>query len=184
MVGVRSHVALLRGVNVGPRNQLDMGLLRELATELGLRDVVTYLRSGNLLFAGGRPDSAGALEAAIEARTGLRTAVVVLTAAQLAGIVRRNPFPGAPDPKRMHVVFRAGSRSTAETAAIDAAAQRQAAAGSGDRVRIVSGTVYLHTPDGFGRSRLAGYLARDPAATIRNWNTVTKLNELVASTAI
>jgi uncharacterized protein (DUF1697 family) len=46
---------------------------------------------------------------------------------------------------------------------------------------VVGRTVYLHTPDGFGRSELAARLAKaDPAATdrggtARNWATVTKL---------
>lgn len=44
--------------------------------------------------------------------------------------------------------------------------------------------LYLHLPDGMGRSRLAAELARrrgDVEITIRNWRTVTKLLELAAA---
>ncbi len=47
-----------------------------------------------------------------------------------------------------------------------------------DEARILGRTLYLHTPDGFGRSELAKVLSRPggPAeGTARNWATVTKL---------
>jgi uncharacterized protein (DUF1697 family) len=47
-----------------------------------------------------------------------------------------------------------------------------------DEARIIGRTLYLHTPDGFGRSELAKVLSRPggPAeGTARNWATVTKL---------
>ena len=55
-----------------------------------------------------------------------------------------------------------------------------AAKGSRDEAAIVGRVLYLHTPDGFGRSELAAELSkgakRNPAeGTARNWATVTKL---------
>jgi len=47
-----------------------------------------------------------------------------------------------------------------------------------DEALIVGRTLYLHTPDGFGRSELAKVLSRPGGAaegTARNWATVTKL---------
>ena len=47
-----TFVALLRSINVGGRNRVAMGELRQLATSLGFQDVSTYLQSGNLIFSG------------------------------------------------------------------------------------------------------------------------------------
>jgi uncharacterized protein (DUF1697 family) len=59
--------------------------------------------------------------------------------------------------------------------------QAQARAAGRDEVRIVGRTLYLHTPDGFGRSELAALLSkvRNPVpGTARNWATVRKLLEM------
>lgn len=44
-----THIALLRGVNVGG-NMLKMDRLRELCTELGAKNARTYVQSGNVVF--------------------------------------------------------------------------------------------------------------------------------------
>jgi uncharacterized protein (DUF1697 family) len=61
-----------------------------------------------------------------------------------------------------------------------AAAQKQAAdMGSHDELTVVGRTLFLHTPEGYGRSELAARLNRASggaaAGTARNWATVTKL---------
>src|ERR1700742_634753 len=43
-------VALLRGINVGKSVQVPMKTLKSMLEELGLKDVVTYLNSGNVVF--------------------------------------------------------------------------------------------------------------------------------------
>lgn len=60
-----THVALLRGVNVGGRNKVPMADLRKVLTSLGYTDVATYVQSGNAVFTTERTDT-GALAAAIE----------------------------------------------------------------------------------------------------------------------
>ena len=44
------QLALLRGVNVGKHRQLPMAELRQLLERLGLSDVATHLRSGNVVY--------------------------------------------------------------------------------------------------------------------------------------
>ena len=54
-----------------------------------------------------------------------------------------------------------------------------------DLARVVGTTLYLHTPDGFGRSELAAQLTKagpvGTAATARNWATVRKLLDMCGS---
>src|SRR5579859_7979792 len=45
-----THVALLRGINVGGGGKIAMADLRELVSSLGHADVATYIQSGNLVF--------------------------------------------------------------------------------------------------------------------------------------
>ena len=44
------YVALLRGINVGGNNKIDMKLLKEAFERIGMESVVTYINSGNVIF--------------------------------------------------------------------------------------------------------------------------------------
>jgi len=51
-----THVALLRGINVTGYRKVPMkALLAHLEADLGLRDVRTYIQSGNVVFDAPRP---------------------------------------------------------------------------------------------------------------------------------
>jgi len=176
-----TYVALLRGINVGGRNKVAMADLRQLAESLGHADVATYIQSGNLVFTSPKADTgalAGTLEQEITQRLGVTSAVVVLSRSELAQAIADNPFPDEPDPRRVHAVFRQDDRSPEAIQAVAALQQKSRAAGSADEAVIVGRTLFLHTPEGFGRSDLAAQLFRSStqaAGTARNWATVTKL---------
>jgi uncharacterized protein (DUF1697 family) len=178
-----SHIALLRGINVGGHNRVAMADLREVVASLGHTGVATYIQSGNLVFtAGPQADCAAlasGLEQAIASALAVTPTVVVLTRADLAQAMRDNPYSSEPSPKSVHAVF---FREVPEgvDAAIEAAIRRDAERGGHGRARMVGRTLFVHTPLGFGTSELAAHLlARraSPAAagTARNWATVTKL---------
>jgi uncharacterized protein (DUF1697 family) len=185
-----THVALLRGINLGGRNRVAMADLRSLVSELGHTDVSTYIQSGNVLFtpaslAGGAPALAEEMTAAIAAKLGVTAPVVVLSRDELAQVLADNPYPGEPNPKCLHAVFRAGPAEQDLLDRIATAVTLAVSRGSRDSVRSAGRTLYLHTPDGYGRSELAQELLRivgswkgGPAGTARNWATVTKLLSL------
>jgi uncharacterized protein (DUF1697 family) len=186
-----THVALLRGINLGGRNKVAMADLRALVTELGHADVSTYIQSGNVLFsATGDAEAAAlalAMTEAIAAKLGVTAPVVVLTRDELAEVVAANPFPDEPDPRRVHAVVLSEPPGPELTAKLDAAVAQSAAKGFRDEIQVVDRTLYLHTPEGYGRSDLAGSLMRivsSPKAgttgTARNWATMTKLFALCA----
>jgi uncharacterized protein (DUF1697 family) len=186
-----THVALLRGINLAGRNKVAMADLRALVTELGHADVSTYIQSGNVLFSApgdANPDAlALAMTEAIAAKLGVTAPVVVLTRDELAEVVAANPFPDEPDPRRVHAVVLSEPPGPELTAKLDAAVAQSAAKGFGDEIRVVDRTLYLHTPEGYGRSDLAVALMRivsSPKAgttgTARNWATMTKLLALCA----
>lgn len=180
-----THVALLRGVNLGGRNRVAMADLRRVVASLGHTDVATYIQSGNVVFATTETDTgalAAALEQAIADGCGVRPRVVVLSRDEFAQVVADNPYSDEIDPKCLHAAFRSERMGPDEIAAAGAAQQRAAEKGSRDEARVVGRTLFLRTPDGLGRSELAAQLGRtggplDPggSGTMRNWATVRKL---------
>jgi uncharacterized protein (DUF1697 family) len=180
-----THVALLRGINVGGRNRVAMAALREVVEGLGHGDVATYIQSGNVVFSSAETDPAAlaaGLEAAIRDQLGVRPKVVVVTCRELAQVVAGTPFHGQDNPKLVHAVFWNGPLGPDELAAVDAAQRRSRELGSRDEAQVVGRTLYLHTPDGFGRSELAAQLTKlgggQTAGTARNWATVRKLLDM------
>lgn len=196
-----SHVALLRGINVGGRNKVPMADLREVVTSLGHTGVSTYIQSGNILFSTAEDDTAklaAALESAIEDRFGISSSVVVLSREELARVLAANPYPDEPNPRMVHVVFLNGSPPRDLLDRITAAESAAAAKGTRDTVQLAGHSagpaagqphaLFLHTPDGFGTSELAQNVFKilappkkskpGLAATARNWATATKLLSL------
>jgi uncharacterized protein (DUF1697 family) len=170
-----THVALLRGINVGGRSRVAMADLRSVLESLGYEDVATYVQSGNVVFTAESVDAA-ALSAAIADRLGVSPAVVVLTRDELERVVAANPWPEVTDGTRLHVVF---SEDEPDAAVVAAAVEK---VGGDDEARIAGGTLYLHTPNGIGRSKLAAELARRGPrdGTARNWKTVTALQSMLS----
>jgi uncharacterized protein (DUF1697 family) len=182
-----THVALLRGINVGGNNKVAMADLRDTVAALGHTGVSTYIQSGNVLFTA-REGAAQAqdatalaadLELAIAEAFGLRLRVVVLSRAELAQVISDNPYRDEPNPKCVHAMFFPAEPGQQVRESLAAAEQQAAAKGGHDSATIVGRTIFLHTPGGYGHSDLAARLgrARGPVAdgTARNWATVTKL---------
>src|SRR5579862_6109894 len=158
-----SHVALLRGINVGGKNKVPMAELREVVTSLGHTGVTTYIQSGNVLFTSAEDDTAklaAALEAAITGAFGVTSPVVVRSRDELAQILDRNPYPDEPNPKMVHVVFLNAEPPADLLERLDAAQSAAAAKGGRDTVTAIGPALYLHTPDGFGTSELAQVVLR------------------------
>jgi len=190
---MRTHVALLRGVNVGKHNRIAMADLREIATSLGLDDVATYVQSGNVVFTTAETDTATvatALERGIAEQSNVRPDVVVLSRDELVRVVADNPFPEETNPKCLHVVFHRSDPGPDAVAELAAAQRRARDKGSRDEGTVVGRNIYLHTPDGLGRSELAAQLTRPPSAagartapvvsTTRNWATISNLVALLS----
>ena len=178
---MRSFVALWRAVNVGGRT-LEMSALRALAEREGLAQVRTLLRTGNLAFVSGESsprELERRLEAASREQLGLESDVIVRTGGELARLREANPFPefARRDPSHLLVVF----LKTAPAASAPAFAKSLPGP---EELRVVGAQAYVRYPSGIGRSRLT--LSRIESGlgtrgTARNWNTVRRLEALVAA---
>ena len=170
---------MLRAVNVGGR-KLPMAELRALCAGIGWAGVATYIQSGNVVFsASGKPEAlATALEAAIAGKFGFDVPVIVRSAAQWARYPKGNPFPKAAkdEPNRLMLLL---SKRPPAAGAEDAI---QAGAKAGEQVRRAGDALWIHFPEGSGRSKLTPSLidrAIGSPATLRNHNTVLRLQEML-----
>ena len=103
------YAAFLRGVNVGGKNKIKMETLREVCGEIGSQNVKTYINSGNVIFETMETDDlmiAEKIERAIEAAFSLKIKVMVRSIAEIAEIIKNNPFIGQfENDKDLHVFF-------------------------------------------------------------------------------
>ena len=166
------YVALLRAVNVGGTGMLPMAELKSICEGLGFKDAKTYIQSGNVLFRSelGEADVRGRLEAALTDRMGKAPGVILRSRRDLEAVVAKAPFPDA-TPNFLLVTF------LSEPPAADAL--DKLVAPDGEEVQIVGREIYVHFPNGSGRSKLK--LPALKPGTARNLNTVRKLAEMAAA---
>ncbi len=177
-------VALLKGVNVGGNRRLPMAELKHLVESAGYSDVKTLLASGNVVFTGddALPAKIEAhLEAEASQRLALNTNFLVRNLPAITAAMAANPYPdaAADRPSRLLVVF---LRDPAPADLVE----RIAAVHSGpERLATIGHQLYIDYIDGetMRASKLSQAMAKAKAplvATARNWNTVQKIEALLA----
>jgi len=162
--------------------------LRVVFESLGMRDVETYVQSGNVVFQTNKSDAnrmRKAIEEKIAADLDMVVTVLIRSAAQLQAVLRDNPFSGrAGDDATKHVTFLAEKPSAsnlADLAEIPDATKRTFGADE----FVIDGSeptvVYVFCPGGYGRTKLNNTFFEKRlgvSSTTRNWRTVTTLAEM------
>jgi uncharacterized protein (DUF1697 family) len=172
------YVALFRGINVGGRNLLPMKELTSVLTDLGARDVKTYIQSGNAVFVSPEKDVArlaNSIGREIKKGRGFEPHVLLLGLDDIERAMRKNPFPeAATDPSTLHAGFLASAPEKPNLKALESLKSES------ERFRLVDRVFYLHAPEGIGRSKLAANIERllGVPMTDRNWRTVCKIREM------
>ena len=177
----KTFVALLRGINVSGVNKLPMKALVELADSMpGLAHCRTYIQSGNLVFeaeTGAVERFEPRLQEAIAARFGFSPPVMLHDADEWETILAENPFSAEGDaaPKTVHVLLLSARPSAAAIAALES---RDFGL---ERWHIGTLAVYLHLPDGMGRSKLGTSIEKilGVPVTARNWSSVKAISEMM-----
>lgn len=176
-------VCLLRGINVGGHKKIKMVDLRALLLELGLRDVVTYIQSGNIVFdPSGKSESEliSTIEAGIDEAFGFEVPAVIRSHEELARIIRDSPF-GPVDLATEGTHYGVSFLESPPTE--DRAALLETLVVLPERLVVREREVYLHCPNGFGQSKLPSNAIESKLrvrATARNWKSLIKLYELSA----
>jgi uncharacterized protein (DUF1697 family) len=172
------YAVLLRGVNVGGHRRVPMAQLREMLTAAGFTDVQTLLQSGNAIVAS--PAATAKVQeqitTLIHKELGFAVDVLIRTHAQLAAVIKANPYPDAVnEPTRLHASFLSADPPKGWLETIDAEVYLPDVFSLGKQV------VYIHFAVGAGVSKIDRLFKKMPViATARNWNTVLKLADLTA----
>lgn len=175
---MNTWIALLRGINIVGKKVVPMKELKALLDRHGCVDVRTYIQSGNVVFRSALTDAnrvEARLAGLVAKRYGFMPRVLVLTRRELERAAAGNPFPQAAEaPKSVHLFFLAETPAGADLKTLEAVRV------ASERYALKGRTFYLHTPDGFGTSKLAGRVERllGVDATARNWRTVTTVLEI------
>jgi uncharacterized protein (DUF1697 family) len=176
---MNTYIALLRAVNVGGTGKLPMKDLKAACEKAGLRQVSTYIASGNVVFAS--EESQDAVKALIADLLrncfGLaKNHTLIRTPRDLVKVIAANPFADAAKarPNWLMVNFLDGRPHAGAAAAL-------AAYDGPERLHLSGGHLYIDYGKGVARSKLTpAFLDRalKVAATARNWNTTNKLLEM------
>ncbi|WP_165250313.1 DUF1697 domain-containing protein [Paludisphaera soli] len=177
------YIALYRGLNVGGKTTVKMEALRAMHEGLGHRGVKNYIQSGNIVFASDEPaeDLAKACAVGFARAFNFSARVMLVEASRWIEIVDGNPYAEAAeeDPKSVHVGVCLGQPDAKGLAALLAKAKGPEA------FEIRGDVVYLHAPDGLGRSKFAEGMEKAGGVpmTMRNWRTIEALWAMAEETA-
>jgi uncharacterized protein (DUF1697 family) len=174
--GAGVHVALLRGINLGGR-QIPMKKLAEMFGEAGCSDVKTYIQSGNVIFKAADAGRAIArIGKALSDQFRFEVPIVTRTAAELRDVAESNPYLRAGKvAAKLYVVFLANQPEKARVAALDPERSPP------DEFTVRGREIYLHCPNGLGRTKLSNQYFDAKLATtstVRNWRTVLTLLDM------
>jgi len=179
---MNTYVILLRGINVGGKNLVPMAGLRKYLEEQGFSNVSTYIASGNVILKSDK--SAKAIKAQIE-RTLPETfkldsgfiKVLVLNHNQIQIIIDTKPKGFGEQPEKYHsdAIFLMGIDSEQ---AMNAFNPREGV----DKIWAGDGVIYSQRLSSQRTKSRLNRIMETPlykSTTIRSWNTVTKLYEML-----
>ena len=175
-------ISILRGINVGANRKVPMSDLKVLCEKLGLKNLQTYIQSGNIVFEMAQPEPIpelqDKLQQAFTKAFGFDIPVLIRTAEQWAETIGKNPFlkEENADFDRLHLTC------LKEIPAPELLEKIKAFQYLPDRYEIIGREVYIYCAAGYGTSKLTNPFFESKLkvpATTRNWKTVMKLHEMV-----
>ena len=170
-------ISMLRGINVGGHNKVNMTALRALFESLKFEDPRTYVQSGNVIFRSKEkisPALAKKIQNAIEGEFGCRPEVILRTAEELRRVIAASPFDSRRklEPGKILVTFLDGEPGP------EAHAVLLSLKSYPEELHLKGRELYIYFPDGAGRSKLPwSSLGKHfkTVGTARNWNSVTRI---------
>jgi uncharacterized protein (DUF1697 family) len=175
---MHTYISMLRGINVSGQKIIKMIELKALYESLRLKNVTTYIQSGNVVFQSKENDPAliaASIEKAIAKAFGFMVTVVLRRPADFRKVVNKCPFlaTAGTDESGLYVIFLKSRPPLSLVKAMALVANK-----SSDTFRISGNEVYLHCLNGFGKTVFSnGFFEKHlkVAATARNWKTVQTL---------
>jgi uncharacterized protein (DUF1697 family) len=174
------HLALLRGINVSGHNMIKMEALKTTLEAIGFTNVVTYIQSGNVFVETEEESGFGVgfkIKQEIFKTFGHEVPVIVIGENDLELCFKNNPFLKQKDvdTKKLYVAFISKELSSSAINELKISQFKP------DEAVIDGNRIFIKYDIGAGKTRLdQKYIEKklNVIATIRNWNTVTKLLEM------
>ncbi len=177
---MKTHLALLRGINVSGLNMITMDVLKSLLENAGFQNVRTYIQSGNVFVDSEEEHGASVgfkIKQEIFKELGLEVPVVVIGKEDLEACFKNNSYLKEKeyDTKKLYVAFISKELSSGALNDLKISQFKP------DEAAIDKSRIYIKYAVGAGKTRLdQKYIEKklNVVATIRNWNTVTTLLEM------
>ncbi|WP_409271587.1 DUF1697 domain-containing protein [Neobacillus sp. SCS-31] len=174
------YIALLRGINVGGKNKIDMKLLKKTFEQAGMKDVVTYINTGNIIFSYNdqlKTELSRILEEAIQFEFGLQIKVLVRSIADVSVIINAIPDTWKNDKDMRSDVMFLWDEIDDETVL-----ENLVTAPNIDKVMYVPGAIlWSCDKENVTKSGMAKIIGSKfyKQVTVRNVNTARKIYELM-----
>ncbi len=175
IVSMKSAI-LLRGINVGGHNKVPMAQLKQALAAAGYPDAVSYLNSGNIVVEADHIVEAPLVADLVETHFGLNIPVVVQNKSQINAAIKNNPFTKF-EPKTLHIMYLDKSVPESKAAKLDTDPYKP------DQIAVRGRHMYvLYKKDSWSSKATIKVPESNfgVTATARNWNTATKLTELMS----
>jgi uncharacterized protein (DUF1697 family) len=179
---MNTYVLLLRGINVGGKNIVPMASLRNCLEEQGFSDVSTYIASGNVILKSNKRanDVKAQIEKVLPENFKLDNGfikVLVLTHKQFQAIIDNKPKGFGEQPEKYHsdAIFLMDIDSAQAMPAFNPREEV-------DQVWAGNGVIYSQRLSSQRTKSRLNKIMETPfykSMTIRNWNTTTKLLEIL-----
>ncbi|MGZ7149206.1 DUF1697 domain-containing protein [Bacillus sp. BC08] len=172
------YIALLRGINVGGHKVIKMADLKQMFESIELKQVKTYIQSGNIVFESEKDIDFlnKRIQSEIKNVFGFDVPVMLRTYDEFINIIKRCPYEvdSLLEGESIHVVFLANELSEKEKD------QLLMQKNETEDCFIHEKIVYLFFKNSIRNSKLMSQFQKlHTPATVRNWRTVNKLNAIV-----
>lgn len=177
---MRTHLALLRGINVSGHNMIKMDDLKGLLERMGFHNVRTYIQSGNVFVDSEEEHGATVgfrIKQEIFKEWGYDVPIIVVTKEDLEACQNNNPYLKEKDVDTKKLYFTFISKELSENSIHDLKMSQV----KPDEAVIDKNRIYVKYAVGAGKTRFdQKYIEKklNVTATMRNFNTVTKLLEM------
>lgn len=178
MSKTKKYISILRGINVGGKRKILMTDLKDLYSDLGFINCITYIQSGNVVFHYKdvpNTEIEQKIEKAISSKYGFDVPVIVRTKEEFHDAVHSNPYLEDKEIDSLCLTF------LNQTPQVEKVEIIEKLSFTPDEFQTIGSNVYIFCPGPYHKTKLSNQFFESKLkvkATTRNWKTVMKLLEI------
>ncbi|MCG8485189.1 MAG: DUF1697 domain-containing protein [Clostridia bacterium] len=176
------YIALLRGINVGGKRIIKMDDLKTVLSSIGLKNIITYIQSGNIIFDCPK-SNIQVLEEKMKKEIfksfGFEVPVIIRTHEEYIALTDRNPFFNAESDTSKLVITFLQQKPNAEDIRITEKLDFPP-----DKFQIKGKEVFIYCESKYHLTKISNSFFEkklNTHATSRNWKTLNKILQMIKS---